>query len=108
MKSIDGGGMPLYEQPMEKGRLIVQFQVKFPEDNWLPMNKLSELELLLPKGERISIPDTAEECQMKDLAHESRKNSGRYAEDSDEEEEEDEEDDGKNCGSHHRVQCATQ
>ena len=89
--------MPHYKNPMEKGRLIIAFQVKFPQDNWLPMNKLAELEKLLPPRLECIIPDNAEECILQKFDPNTEKSRQRAeAYDSDEE----------GQGGPQRVQCA--
>lgn len=40
-----GEGMPMYKNPMEKGRLIIQFIVNFPEDNFLTNDKMNLLKV---------------------------------------------------------------
>ena len=40
IRSIHGEGMPHYKNPFTKGQLIIKFNVTFPEDNFLPANKL--------------------------------------------------------------------
>jgi DnaJ family protein A protein 1 len=36
--------MPMKRDIFEKGRLIIKFKVKFPENDFLPPSKLSELD----------------------------------------------------------------
>lgn len=61
-KYIMGEGMPQYKNPFEKGRLIVQFQIKFPTR--LEHSKIPDLEKCLPPRPIISIPIDAEECNL--------------------------------------------
>lgn len=61
-KSILGEGMPQYKNPFEKGRLIVQFQIIFPEK--IPQTIVADLEKCLPPRPRVDIPIDAEECTM--------------------------------------------
>lgn len=61
-KCIQGEGMPQYKNPFEKGRLIVQFQVVFPEK--IPQMIIPELEKCLPPRPLVNIPIDAEECIM--------------------------------------------
>ncbi|ELW72271.1 DnaJ like protein subfamily A member 1 [Tupaia chinensis] len=42
-------GMPIYHRPCEKGRLITEFNVNFPENGFLSPDKLSLLEKFLPE-----------------------------------------------------------
>lgn len=46
LKSILNEGMPHYRSPFEKGRLIIQFSVDFPQQ--LPTEVIPQLEKLLP------------------------------------------------------------
>lgn len=61
-KSILGEGMPQYKNPFEKGRLIIQFQIVFPEK--IPQTIVADLEKCLPPRPRTDIPIDAEECNM--------------------------------------------
>lgn len=61
-KYIPGEGMPEYKNPLEKGRMILQFQVAFPEK--IPQSMVSELEKCLPPRPRVDIPIDAEECNL--------------------------------------------
>ena len=46
MKSVIGEGMPQYKSPFEKGRLVIQFFVDFPEE--ISMQHIESLEKILP------------------------------------------------------------
>lgn len=61
-KCILGEGMPQYKNPFEKGRLIIQFQIVFPEK--IPQTIVADLEKCLPPRPRVDIPIDAEECNM--------------------------------------------
>lgn len=61
-KCIMGEGMPQYKNPFEKGRLIVQFAIKFPPK--LDASIVPDLEKCLPPRPVISIPIEAEECNL--------------------------------------------
>lgn len=98
-KCIMNEGMPIYRNPFEKGRLIITFVVTFPTDSWIPLDKLDQLEKLLPPREKVTHPEHGEECIMHRFDPEAdRKRTGarREAYDSD--------DDGQPHGQ--RVQCA--
>lgn len=56
--------MPVYRNPLEKGRLVLHFDVKFPNKNELPPENISTLETLLPPRPQVSIPMDAEECVL--------------------------------------------
>ncbi|XP_077379459.1 dnaJ homolog subfamily A member 1 [Festucalex cinctus] len=47
-KCVCNEGMPMHRRPFEKGKLIIHFSVVFPKANFLPNNKLKELERYLP------------------------------------------------------------
>ena len=98
IKCIMGEGMPIYRDPFTKGRLIIKFTVKFPENGFLPPAKIPELEKILPPRQEIIVPDNAEEHQLEDF-DENEQNYRRRGEayDSD--------DEGGMGGQ--RVQCAS-
>lgn len=62
VKCVMGEGMPVYRDPFEKGRLIIQFNVKFPEK--IDPSKIALLESCLPPREEEIIPDGAEPVDM--------------------------------------------
>lgn len=64
IKCLLNEGMPVYRNPMEKGRLVLHFDVKFPEKNELRPESLSLLENLLPARIPVTIPMNAEECPL--------------------------------------------
>lgn len=104
VKCIMGEGMPMHRNPFEKGRLIINFKVKFPEKHWLPLDKIPELEKVLPARTEVMIPDDAEECTLVEIdpsqnSHRGRGGGYREAYDSD---------DDEMGGGGQRVQCASQ
>jgi DnaJ family protein A protein 1 len=62
IKCVLGEGMPQHKNPFEKGRLIIQFNVMFPES--LPVEVLPALESALPARPVVTVPEHAEECNM--------------------------------------------
>lgn len=49
MKCVLNEGMPHRKNPMERGKLVIHFDVEFPNNNWLrDPKKLLELEQILP------------------------------------------------------------
>lgn len=62
IKCVMGEGLPEYKNPFEKGRLIIQFNVVFP--NALPVDYISTLEQCLPQRPVVEIPINAEECNL--------------------------------------------
>lgn len=76
-KTILSEGMPQYKNPFEKGRLIIQFQIVFPDK--IPQTIVTELEKCLPPRPRIDIPIDAEECNMIDFDPETDARQQRYS-----------------------------
>lgn len=99
VKCVLNEGMPMYKNPFEKGQLIIQFLVNFP--NRIPPELIPALENCLPPRPRVEIPELAEECQLMDLdpEQETRRRRGGHHGNA---YEEDDEHPGMN-----RVQCAT-
>lgn len=97
VKCIMNEGMPHYKNCFEKGRLIVQFLVVFPDS--IPPEVIPTLENCLPPRPEIMISDQAEEVVLLPFDPEqdarSRHHKNVY----------DEDDDGHGHGQ--RVQCAT-
>ncbi|KAF7687038.1 dnaJ homolog subfamily A member 1 [Silurus meridionalis] len=60
-KCVLNEGMPLHRRPFEKGRLIILFKVVFPEANFLPMNKLKQLEQFFPSASEKSEPESMDD-----------------------------------------------
>ncbi|XP_025018057.1 uncharacterized protein LOC107372090 [Tetranychus urticae] len=67
IKCIMNEGMPHWKNPYEKGRLIIQFTVKFPDN--LEPSTVPQLEQLLPPRPVVTLPtdDTAEDVVLMDL-----------------------------------------
>ena len=102
-KAVFDEGMPTYQQPFNKGKLFIHFNVKFPEPGDLSDDDMKALEKIFPARPVVEIdPDHAEECNMHDVDIEQEmrrnKNAGRSAY---------EEDDDDDMGGQ-RVQCAQQ
>lgn len=73
VKCIYNEGMPQYKNPFEKGRLIIQFNVKFPDS--IPHHAIPLLENCLPSRPQIMITEAAEECILEPFdPHEERRN----------------------------------
>ncbi|MGH0189664.1 UNVERIFIED_CONTAM: hypothetical protein FKN15_037532 [Acipenser sinensis] len=67
LKCILNEGMPTYRRPYEKGRLIIQFKVVFPDKNFVPLDKLKQLEKLLPKRQKTESIEDMEIMEEADL-----------------------------------------
>merc|ERR1712241_578395 len=65
IKCIFGEGMPTYRNPFEKGKLIMQFSVQFPER--LDPASAVRLEKILPQKEEPIIPDEYDEVDINDF-----------------------------------------
>lgn len=98
VKCIFNEGMPQYKNPFEKGRMIIQFSVKFPEEQWLPVQNLAELEELLPPRQEVVIPEGSEECLMEKYDPSQDNNRGRR--DAYESDEDDQHGPRVQCASH--------
>jgi len=97
IKAVLNEGMPMYKNPFEKGRLIINFNVKFPSPDQVNLKTIAELEKILPAKPKHTIPKDAEELQLVDLdpAYERSKRNDAYNDDDME-------------GGPKRVQCANQ
>lgn len=63
-KCVVNEGMPTYRRPFEKGRLLILFAVVFPQENFLPVSRLKELESILPRPEVLHHPDSMEDDDL--------------------------------------------
>lgn len=59
-KCINGEGMPTYRNPFNKGNLIVNFEVEFPDASWYTPEKATLLEQALPPRKQDKPPKNAE------------------------------------------------
>merc|ERR1711881_566577 len=83
LKCVFGEGMPTYRNLFEKGKLLIQFNVDFPES--LDPEIVPKLEKLLPVKEEPMIPDDHEEVNMQDFDPETdRRQRRNFMEDDDE------------------------
>lgn len=122
LKCVRNEGMPIYKASLEKGMLIIQFlvslppcpqprcrappwagtaacsppQVVFPEKQWLPLEKLPQLEALLPPRQKVRVTDDMDQVELKEF-NPSEQNWRQHREAYDED------DDGPRAG----VQCQT-
>ncbi|CAG2110810.1 unnamed protein product [Medioppia subpectinata] len=68
VKGVRGEGMPIYSSPHERGNLYIEFNVKFPENNFLPEEGLKQLETILcQKREQMDINLMDENVEVVDL-----------------------------------------
>lgn len=89
----------MYKNPFEKGRLIINFNVKFPESGDIDVKKIGELEKALPPRQKVAIPADSEEHTLIDLdpAYEKSKRQDEYMDE-----------DGQMPHGAKRVNCANQ
>ena len=59
--------MPIYHRPYEKGRLIIEFKVNFPENGFLSPDKLSLLEKFLPERKEVEETDEMDQVELVDF-----------------------------------------
>ncbi|KAI4532242.1 hypothetical protein MG293_017507 [Ovis ammon polii] len=67
IKCVLNEGMPIYCRPYEKGRLIIEFKVNFPENGFLSPDKLSLLEKLLPERKEVEETDEMDQVELVDF-----------------------------------------
>ncbi|XP_029437289.1 dnaJ homolog subfamily A member 1-like isoform X2 [Rhinatrema bivittatum] len=67
VKCIPNEGMPVFRHPFEKGKLLVHFQVKFPEPGWLPSDRLQQLQAFFPLHKEHMSTDDMEEVKLVDF-----------------------------------------
>jgi len=96
IKCVYGEGMPTYRNPFEKGKLIIQFAVQFPER--LDPAVALKLENILPPKEEPMIPDEHDEVDLNDFDPEEdrARHQAQY------------DDDDDHSGHGPGVSCATQ
>jgi DnaJ homolog subfamily A member 1 len=99
IKCILNEGMPVYRNPLEKGRLVLHFDVKFPDKNELRPENLSKLEKLLPPRTKVQVPMNAEECVLIEYDPRQSQRSNRH--------EMYDDDDPRAHGGPTQVNCAT-
>lgn len=101
LKQVQGEGMPQYRNPFEKGRLIIQFNVVFP--NNLEPSVAQALAQILPPAEEAMIPDDHDEVDLNDFDPETDRQNHNHRHQYDE----DDEGHGHGHGGP-GVQCASQ
>lgn len=99
IKCILNEGMPVYRNPLEKGRLVLHFDVKFPDKNELRPENLAKLEKVLPARTPVQLPMNAEECLLVDYDPRQHQRSHRH--------DMYDEDDPRAHGGPTQVNCAT-
>ncbi|CAK7295634.1 DnaJ homolog subfamily A member 1 [Vulpes lagopus] len=67
IKCVLKEGMPIYRRPHEKGCLIIEFKVNFPENGFLSPDKLSLLEKLLPERKEVEETDEMDQVELVDF-----------------------------------------
>ncbi|XP_043916905.1 dnaJ homolog subfamily A member 1 [Protopterus annectens] len=69
VKCVMKEGMPVHRNPYEKGNLIVEFKVNFPENGFLSADQLNLLEQFLPKRKDVEMADEMEQVEMMEFDH---------------------------------------
>ncbi|NXK74927.1 DNJA1 protein, partial [Amazona guildingii] len=100
LKCVPNEGMPVYRSPFQKGKLILQFQVKFPDPGWLPPDRLRQLQAFFPPQEEVMATEDTEEVELSDYT--AHGGPGRRPFPGDPHHEDDFED-----GTRQHVQCQT-
>ena len=64
IRCILNEGMPVYRDPFQKGKLVIQFEVDFPKNHWTTEDNVKKLELLLPPKPEILVTEQMEEVEL--------------------------------------------
>jgi len=99
IKYIMAEGMPQHKNPFEKGRLIIQFFVIFPDS--IRSEVIPALEQCLPPRPLVTIPPNAEECNLSEYNAQQEEAKRRHRQAYEEDE------DGYGYNSGPRVQQCT-
>ena len=67
IKCVLNEGMTIYHGPYEKGRLIIEFKVNFPENGFFSPDKLSLLEKLFPERKEVEDIDEMDQVELVDF-----------------------------------------
>jgi DnaJ family protein A protein 2 len=100
VKRIPNEGMPTYRRPDNRGDLYIEFDVEFPNDNFITVSQLAQLESLLPqRTDKSPKQEIIDECSLINANMEAfgASNNTRNAYDEDDSEEEDEGQGGVRC-----------
>jgi len=104
IKCVAGEGMPIEKSPMEKGRLLIKFDVEFPELGQVTEEQRKLLEKLLPPRNPLPpIPKDAEAVTASDVYGEDkgyRKHREAYETGHSDDEDSDDEDGGQRVACH--------
>lgn len=80
IRGVVGEGMPTYKRPFDKGNLYVKFEIEFPENNFLPLDKLLQLEELLPsRPPSVQAMEDVEEVDLVELDPRYQENQRKEA-----------------------------
>ncbi|XP_066466410.1 dnaJ homolog subfamily A member 1-like [Tiliqua scincoides] len=66
VKCIPNEGMPIYRNPTQRGKLVIQFQVRFPEPGWLPTHQLRQFQSFFPHREEVMATEDTEEVELRE------------------------------------------
>lgn len=113
VRSINGEGMPLRGNPLNKGKLFIQFKIEFPKQKFFKPDQLNALKTILPAPTKTATIPKGEEVEHVSYSAETvalrSESAGRghaHAHD------DDDDDDHHGHGGHHQagpgMQCAQQ
>ncbi len=88
IKAVNNEGMPAYKRPFDKGSLFIQFEINFPQNNWVDAKQLALLESILPPRSKVQIQEGyhVEEVVLSDF-DQAKQRSNEYMDEDDEEHE---------------------
>lgn len=67
LRVVTGEGMPLRNNPFERGDLFVEFNIDYPDDNFATLEQMQLLETLLPPRPTFIMPEDAEEVVLMEV-----------------------------------------
>ncbi|XP_059651626.1 dnaJ protein homolog [Cornus florida] len=107
-KAINDEGMPQHQRPFIKGRLIIHFDVEFPETGFLSPEKCQALETVLPRPNKQSSYMDLDECEETTLLDVNIEDELRRKEQQRQQEAYDEDDDDDDEPHMRRMACNQQ
>jgi DnaJ-class molecular chaperone len=108
IKLINEEGMPIHQNPFQKGRLFVHFKVVFPEKGQLTLDAIAALDATLPRSERPKLHTGDAEPEVVSLVEADVDSFGKYGASADKDAYDSDEEGGGGRGGGPGVQCAQQ
>jgi DnaJ family protein A protein 2 len=71
IRSINGEGMPMRGNPLNKGKLYINFKIEFPKQNFFKAEQLASLRTILPAPPKAAAIPTGEEVEHVSISSET-------------------------------------